>query len=65
MDANYAEQNQRFTLADNAYLEYLPGPTIPHRNARFITDTACHGRAERHTPVLGDPDARAEVSRRG
>lgn len=39
MDANYAAQTQRFVLADNAYLEHLPGPTIPHRQARFITNT--------------------------
>jgi urease accessory protein len=39
MDANYATQTQRFALADNAYLEYLPGPTIPHRHARFLTHT--------------------------
>lgn len=39
MDANYAAQTQRFILADNAYLEHLPGPTIPHRHSRFITHT--------------------------
>jgi urease accessory protein len=39
MDANYAAQTQRFVLADNAYLEILPGPTIPHRHSRFITQT--------------------------
>jgi urease accessory protein len=39
MDANYAVQTQRLVLADNAYLEHLPGPTIPHRHARFLTHT--------------------------
>jgi urease accessory protein len=39
MDANYAVQTQTFTLADGAYLEYLPEPLIPHRRARFLSDT--------------------------
>ncbi len=39
MDANYAAQTQSFTLADGAYLEYLPDPVIPHRRSRFISDT--------------------------
>jgi urease accessory protein len=39
MDANFAAQSQRLVLADNAYLELLPGPVIPHRHSRFITCT--------------------------
>jgi len=39
MDANYAAQTQTFTLADDAYLEFLPDPVIPHRRARFVSDT--------------------------
>jgi urease accessory protein len=39
MDANFAAQSQRLTLAENAYLELLPGPVIPHRHSRFITYT--------------------------
>jgi urease accessory protein len=39
MDANYAAQSQTIALADDAYLEFLPDPVIPHRNARFISDT--------------------------
>ena len=39
MDANYAAQMQTIALADHAYLEFLPDPIIPHRNARFISDT--------------------------
>lgn len=39
MDANYAAQSQTITLADDAYLEFLPEPVIPHRHARFISDT--------------------------
>jgi len=39
MDANYASQIQEVVLHDNAYLEYLPDPVIPHRHARFLTDT--------------------------
>jgi len=39
MDANFAAQSQRLTLAGDAYLELLPGPAIPHRHSRFITQT--------------------------
>src|SRR5205823_1219524 len=39
MDANYAAQTQSITLADDAYLEFLPDPVIPHRQARFVGDT--------------------------
>ena len=39
MDANYATQTQSLALADGAYLEYLPEPLIPHRGARFVSDT--------------------------
>jgi len=39
MDANYALQTQTFTLDDGAYLEFLPDPLIPHRNARYASDT--------------------------
>ena len=39
MDANYAVQRQSFVLDDDAYVEYLPDPLIPHRRARFASDT--------------------------
>jgi urease accessory protein len=39
MDANYAVQTQAITLDDGAYLEFLPEPLIPHRRARFLSDT--------------------------
>ena len=39
MDANFAAQSQRLVLEDNAYLELLPGPVIPHRHCRFIART--------------------------
>jgi urease accessory protein len=39
MDANFATASQRLALADNAYLELLPGPVIPHRHSRFVTHT--------------------------
>ncbi|QRM27748.1 urease accessory protein UreD [Microvirga sp. VF16] len=39
MDANYAAQIQTITLAEQAYLEFLPDPIIPHRHARFISHT--------------------------
>jgi urease accessory protein len=39
MDANYAAQTQTIILADDAYLEFLPDPIIPHRRARFVSNT--------------------------
>ncbi|HEV2259887.1 MAG TPA: urease accessory protein UreD [Streptosporangiaceae bacterium] len=39
MDANFAAASQRLILADDSYLELLPGPVIPHRHSRFITHT--------------------------
>ena len=39
MDANYAAHAQSIRLADGAYLEFLPDPIIPHRRARFVSDT--------------------------
>ena len=39
MDANYAHQTQSFTVGEGAYLEFLPDPLIPHRQARFANDT--------------------------
>ena len=39
MDANSAVQTQSLALADGAYLEFLPEPLIPHRGARFLSDT--------------------------
>jgi urease accessory protein len=39
MEANYALQTQVITLGDGAYLEMLPDPLIPHRRARYASDT--------------------------
>ncbi|HEY6310050.1 MAG TPA: urease accessory protein UreD [Streptosporangiaceae bacterium] len=39
MAASHAAQTQHLSLAENAYLELLPGPVIPHRHSRFITAT--------------------------
>jgi urease accessory protein len=39
MDTNVAEQTTRLHLADDAYLELLPGPVIPHRHSKFVTRT--------------------------
>ena len=39
MNANYASQIQHFQIEEDGYLEFMPDPLIPHRNARFITDT--------------------------
>ena len=40
MRYNYSGLTQVFDLGENAYLEYLPEPTIPCRHTRFISDTA-------------------------
>lgn len=39
MRSNYSGLRQRFCLEEDAYLEYLPEPTIPCRHTRFIADT--------------------------
>jgi urease accessory protein len=39
MESNYALQTQSFLLGEDAYLEFLPEPLIPHRRARFSSDT--------------------------
>src|SRR5437660_964653 len=39
MDANFAAQTLDIALGENAYLEYLPDPVIPYRNARFVART--------------------------
>ncbi len=39
MRHNYSGLRQRFELEENAYLEYLPEPTIPCAHTRFIADT--------------------------
>lgn len=39
MNANYATQVQNLCVEENGYLELMPDPLIPHRNARFMTDT--------------------------
>lgn len=36
---NFSGLKQSFVLEENAYLEYIPEPTIPCRNSRYITDT--------------------------
>lgn len=39
MRYNYSGLTQLFELEENAYLEYLPEPTIPCRHTRFAADT--------------------------
>ncbi|WP_378941232.1 urease accessory protein UreD [Mesorhizobium sp. ANAO-SY3R2] len=39
MDANYATQTQHLVLGEEAYLEYIPHPVIPHKHARFVQRT--------------------------
>lgn len=36
---NFSGLKQEFILEENAYLEYIPEPTIPCRNSRYLTDT--------------------------
>jgi len=50
MDANYAAQTQNIVLGENAYLEYLPDPVIPHAHARFMTTT--HVRVHSNATLL-------------
>ncbi len=40
MRYNFSGLTQRFTLEDDAYMEYLPEATIPCRHTRFIADTS-------------------------
>lgn len=39
MAYNFSGLKQNFILEEDAYLEYIPEPTIPCRNSRYITDT--------------------------
>lgn len=39
MKRNYSGMTQSITLAENAYLEFLPEPIIPCRHTRFICST--------------------------
>src|SRR5215831_6852132 len=39
MESGSAAQLQHVELSENAYLELLPGPVIPHRHSRFVTRT--------------------------
>jgi urease accessory protein len=39
MDANFGTQVQDFTLAEDAYLEFLPEPVIPFKRSRFVSHT--------------------------
>lgn len=44
MKDNYSALYQKITLEANSYLEYIPEPTIPCKNSRYIshTDIICH-----------------------
>lgn len=39
MRYNHSTMTQVFTLEENAYLEFLPEPTIPCKHTRFFSDT--------------------------
>ena len=39
MRTNFSGMSQRFVLEEDAYLEYLPEPTIPCRHTRFACET--------------------------
>lgn len=47
MNANYATQVQNIVVEENGYLEFMPDQVIPHRHARFISETTlqCHSTA--------------------
>lgn len=47
MDADYATQQVFLTAAADAYVEYLPEPTIPYRDSRFY----------QRTVITADPSA--------
>lgn len=65
MRYNYSGLTQVFELEENAYLEYLPEPTIPCRHTRFIADTAIPHRAVGHAVLFGDLHERPEIFRPG
>lgn len=39
MKRNYSGMKQTITLDENAWLEYLPEPIIPHKHSRYVSDT--------------------------
>ena len=39
MNANYAIMQQKLTVEEDGYLEYLPDPVIPHRTSRYLSST--------------------------
>ena len=65
MDANYAAQTQTITLADDAYLEFLPDPVIPHRQRAFRQRHADLHRSDRDASLFGDHSARSQASSSG
>ena len=60
MDANYAAQTQTITLADDAYLEFLPDPVIPHRQRAVRQRHADLRRSIGHAAVFGDHSTRPQ-----
>ena len=48
-----------------AYLEYLPGMTIPHRHSRYVADTRITLPAGCDDAAVRDRDARSHASRAG
>lgn len=53
MPEGAARQTTQLTIGDQSYLEYLPEPVIPQRNARFKQQTSIHV-APGGTLVYGD-----------
>ena len=65
MDANYAAQSQTITLADDAYLEFLPDPVIPHRHSRFLSDTQISVAPSATLLLFGDHSTRPQAPSSG
>ena len=53
MDHNYGRLQVDLSVTDDGYLEYLPDPTIVHRNARYAATTRIEV-GENATAVVGD-----------
>ena len=58
MDTNYAAQTQTIALADDAYLEFLPDPVIPHRKRAFRQRHANLHLANRDASLFGNHSTR-------
>ena len=65
MDANFAAQTQTITLGEESYLELLPDPLIPHRRARYLSDTRICVPEFGDAALFGNHSGGAEASSSG